>query len=136
MMLGLMRWPSVHWALAGTYASAGPETQASLATVFDGLNLYLGNYVGEFLGEAMLAVFFGLSGVSLLAEARFPRWLGWTGVGFSLLFFIGAFRNVTSAVQIVADLNNNLLPLWMIILGSALLWFSKRGAAPVASGSA
>jgi hypothetical protein len=61
MCLGLMRWPSVHWALAGAYEQAPPAVQASLNVVFDGLNLYLGNYIGEFLGETLLAGFFLLT---------------------------------------------------------------------------
>ncbi|MBL9214393.1 MAG: DUF4386 family protein [Opitutaceae bacterium] len=121
MCLGLMRWPSIHWALAEGYAQGDASTQAGIAAVFHGLNLYLGNYIGEFLGEAMLAAFFFLAGLSLLAERRFPRWLGWTGTGFSVLFLIGALRNVTDAVQGIASLNNSLLPLWMIVLGVALL---------------
>src|SRR6185295_19940586 len=67
MCLGLMRWPSVHWALADAYAQAGLESKAGLAAVFLGLNLYLGNYVGEFLGETCLGVFFLMSGLSLIA---------------------------------------------------------------------
>jgi hypothetical protein len=126
MCLGLMRWPSVHWALSESYSQAGSETKVSVDAVFSGLNLYLGNYIGEFLGETMLAVFFLLTGLSMRAEARFPNWLGWAGVGFSLLFLVGAFRNVTNAVQIVADINNALLPLWMIVMGAALIWSARR----------
>jgi len=125
MCLGLMRWPSVHWALAEIHSQAGPETRNSLEAVFNGLNLYLGNYIGEFFGETALAAFFLLTGFSMLDEQRFPRWLGWSGIVFALLFFVGAFRNVTSAVQPIADANNILLPLWMIILGIAFVWQSR-----------
>lgn len=128
MCLGLMRWPSIHWAMAESYAIAGAEARASLGAVFSGLNLYLGNYIGEFLGETLLALFFGLAGWSMLAEARFPKWLGGVGAAFALLFFVGAFRNVTPAVQSIANLNNSLLPLWMIVLGTALIWYSKKPA--------
>jgi hypothetical protein len=126
MCLGLMRWPSIHWALAGTYAQSGAEAKSSLGAVFTGLNLYLGNYIGEFLGEACLATFFLLAGFSMLEEARFPKWLAWSGVVFALLFFVGAFRNAVPAVQSVADLNNALLPLWMLTLGASLIWYSRR----------
>lgn len=126
MCLGLMRWPSIHWALAEAYSQAGSETRMSLDAVFSGMNLYIGNYIGEFLGETMLAAFFMLSGSSMLAEARFPRWFGWSGVVFAFLFLVGAFRNVTNAVQVVADINNALLPFWMIVMGAGLIWFSGR----------
>lgn len=126
MCLGLMRWPSLHWTLAEAYSQAGSATKGSLEAVFNGMNLYIGNYIGEFLGETTLAAFFLLSGSSMLAEARFPKWLGWSGVVFSFLFLVGAFRNVTTAVQVVADVNNGLLPLWMIVMGTGLIWFSRR----------
>lgn len=129
MCLGLMRWPSIHWAMAEAYSEAGTEARLSLDAVFRGLNVYLGNYIGEFLGEAALALFFLLLGFSMLDEERFPKWLGWAGAGFSLLFLAGAFRNVTSAVQTVADINNGLLPLWMIVVGAALLRYSGPKAA-------
>lgn len=32
----------------------------------------------------------------------------------------GAFRNVTEAVGTVAELNNTLLPIWLVVLGIAL----------------
>ncbi len=126
MCLGLMRWPTLHWALAEAYPNAAAETKGGLDAVFNGMNLYLGNYIGEFLGETMLAAFFFLSGLSLRDEPRWPRWIGWTGIGFSVLFFVGAFRNVTSAVQVVADINNALLPLWLIVLGAMLIWRARR----------
>jgi hypothetical protein len=34
---------------------------------------------------------------------------------------IAAFRNVTSAVSVIANLNNGLLPIWLIVLGILLL---------------
>ena len=126
MCLGLMRWPSVHWALAGAYEQAPPAVQASLNVVFDGLNLYLGNYIGEFLGETLLAGFFLLTAFSMRAEPRYPAWLFLGGSAFALLFFIGAFRNVTASVQAVADLNNVLLPLWMIALGVGMIRHARE----------
>jgi hypothetical protein len=126
MCLGLMRWPSIHWALAEAFAQSGAEAKNSLSAVFVGLNLYLGNYIGEFLGEVCLASFFFLTGLSFVKESRFPNWLGWCGVVFAALFAIGAFRNVSSAVQPFADINNGLLPLWMLALGVSLVWCSRE----------
>jgi hypothetical protein len=112
--------------LAGAYAQSGADTKESLSAVFLGLNLYLGNYVGEFLGEVCLAFFFLIAGLSLVKEPRFPNWLGWCGMAFAVLFVIGAFRNVSPVVQPVADINNGLLPLWMVVLGVSLIWYSRK----------
>lgn len=121
MCLGLMRWPSLHWSLAEAYGPADASAKSAMAALFTGLNLYLGNYIGEFLGEVCLAAFFFLAGLSMHREATFPRWLGWCGILFAVLFLVGAFRNVTGIVQPLADLNNMLLPLWMILLGGSLI---------------
>lgn len=125
MCLGLMRWPSIHWVLAAAYESAGAEARHSIAATFAGLNLYLGNYIGEFLGESCLGLFFLLSAAALRAEPRFPAWLGPGGMAFAVLFLTGAFRNVAPQLQTVADINNYLLPIWMIVLGACVLRFAR-----------
>jgi hypothetical protein len=76
MMLGLMRWPSIHWQLALTWRSAGPAEQAVLAALFDGLNTYLGNYLGEFLDELSVSGFFLLTSVVWLRGPSKHKWIG------------------------------------------------------------
>ena len=125
MMLGLMRWPSVHWELARAWRAAGEGDRLVLAAVFDGLNRYLGNFIGEFVGELSFSVFFVLSGVGLLRHERAPRWLGWWGVATGVLGLIGMWRNVTPAVDAVAAANNYLLPAWMIGFGLWLVIVSR-----------
>lgn len=126
MMLGLMRWPSMHWALAGAWTTAGTEERAALAAVFDGLNLYLGNFVGEFLGELCFSVFFVFSGVGLLRHSPARRGLGAWGIATGVLGLIGMWRNVTPAVALVAAANNYLLPAWMIGFGAWLVMASRK----------
>lgn len=123
LMLGLMRWPSIHWELALAFERAAPAEQAVIASVFDGLNTYLGNYVGEFLGELCFNAFFLLTSFVWLASSR-SRWIGWAGVVTAALGFIGMFRNVTDLVAPVAEVNNYLLPTFMIVLGIALVRWS------------
>ena len=125
MMLGLMRWPSVHWELARAWGPANESDRLVLAAVFDGLNRYLGNFIGEFLGELSFSVFFVLSGVGLLRHERAPRWLSWWGIATGLLGLIGMWRNVTPAVEPVAAVNNYLLPAWMIGFGVWLVIESR-----------
>ena len=121
MMLGLMRWPSVHWHLALAFAHAAPPEQGVLAAVFDGLNAYLGNYIGEFLGELSFSAFFLLTSIVWLQSPRSHKWIGWVGVGTAAFGLVGMFRNVTGAAAPIAALNNYLLPAFMIILGVALV---------------
>jgi hypothetical protein len=129
MMLGLMRWPSVHWHLALAFAQAAPPEQAVLAAVFDGLNTYLGNYIGEFLGELSFSVFFLLTSIAWLQSRRTSSWIGWVGVATAVLGLVGMFRNVTGAVAPIAAVNNYLLPAFMIILGVALVRWPMVDAA-------
>ena len=123
MMLGLMRWPSIHWHLAGAFAQAAPPEQAVIAATFDGLNTYLGNFIGEFLGELGISMFFLLTSFVWLRSAQRARWIGWIGVAAAVAGLIGMFRNVTTIVAPVAALNNYLLPLFMIILGVVFVRF-------------
>jgi uncharacterized protein DUF4386 len=126
MMLGLMRWPSIHWELARAYSDAAAPERATIAVIFAGLNSYLGNYIGEFLGELCFNTFFLLSALVMLRTPAFPRWFGWWGLATAALGLIGMFRNVTGAVAAVADANNYLLPLWMIGFGVALIRYGRR----------
>lgn len=121
MMLGLMRWPSVHWHLAQLHATASPEQRQVIAAVFDGLNTYLGNYIGEFLGELSVSAFFLLSAWTMLRSRTVPAWVAWSGIITAVAGLIGMFRNVSAAVAPVAAINNYLLPLWMVIFGVVLL---------------
>jgi uncharacterized protein DUF4386 len=128
MMLGLLRWPSVHWALAEAYATVQADDRAAIAALFTGLNSYLGNYIGEFLGELSVSLFFLLSSFAMLTPGgRFPRWMGYFGVIVALAGLVGMLRNVTSVVGAVAAVNNYLLPLWMIVFGVALLRYDRAG---------
>lgn len=126
MMLGLLRWPSIHWVLADAYAQGETVERTAIAAVFAGLNSYLGNYIGEFLGELSVSVFFLLSALAMLArDSRFPRWMGYFGVGTAVAGLVGMFRNTTNVVAPIAAVNNYLLPLWMIIFGGGLLRVSR-----------
>jgi hypothetical protein len=120
MMLGLLRWPSINWEIGRTYATASATEQESLDVVFAGLNSYLGVFIGEFVGELALNLFFLLTAYAMLRSPHFPRWLGIGGVLASLIGFAAMFRNATPAVAMVADANNLVLPLWLVILGVAM----------------
>jgi hypothetical protein len=121
MMLGLMRWPSIHWKLAEAYVVADPGQRSVLAALFDGLNVYLGNYLGEFIGELSFSMFFLLSAWAMLRSGFAPRWAAMIGMVTGAAGLVGMFRNITPAVAVIAAINNYLLPIWMIGFGVLLL---------------
>jgi hypothetical protein len=92
MFLGLARWPSVHWQLARAYASSGPDARIAIDAIFLGLNVYLGNYIGEFLGELALNGFFVLVGFAALRSPEVKPWFAYAGIVIGILGAIGAFR--------------------------------------------
>lgn len=121
MTAGLVRWPSIQWELARTWATASSDQQVVLTALFDGLNTMLGRYVGEFFGELMLNLAFVLfSGVAWL-DRQLPRWVSGFGVLAGVVGLVAMWRNVTPAVSLMADANNALLPLWLIVWGIALM---------------
>ena len=130
MLLGLARWPSVHWELARAYAIATPDARGAIDAVFLGLNVYLGNYIGEFLGELALNAFFVLVGAAAFRSTAAGRWFAIGGIAVGVIGWAAAFRNVTSAVAPVAEVNNYLLPLWLVVLGVVLIrWRPASGGA-------
>ena len=128
LMLGLMRWPSIHWRLATAFEHAAAPEREVLAAVFDGLNTYLGNYIGEFLGELSFSVFFLLTSIVWLQAPGRRKWIGWAGLATAVLGLIGMFRNVTSVVAPIAEVNNYLLPAFMIVLGVAFMAWPRHEA--------
>lgn len=122
MMAGLLRWPSLHWQLALAYADASPAAREAISAVFNAANSYLGNFIGEFLGELFLNSFFLCAAIVLtLAAAPARRWLLVAGASASLLGWLAMLRNVIGWVEPIAALNNAVLPIWMLVLGVALV---------------
>lgn len=124
-MLGLMRWPSIHWTLAQSFATSSVEQQVTINTIFQGLNVYLGNYIGEFLGELTMNSWFLTIGLVLISINTKLKYFGYFAILVAVLGFIGGFRNITSMVNIAAEINNYLLPTFLIILGVVLIRTKK-----------
>ncbi len=134
MMAGLLRWPSLHWQLALAYADASPGAREAIAATFAATNSYLGNFVGEFLGELFLNAFFLFTSIALTrAASASSRWLLVVGSSASLLGGLAMLRNATSWVEPIAELNNVVLPIWMLILGVVLLRHRTSASSPAPS---
>ncbi len=125
-MLGLMRWPSIHWILAQSFTTSTDGQKATINAIFQGLNIYLGNYIGEFLGELTMNVWFLTIGMLLFTSKTKLKYFGYFALITAMLGFIGGFRNVTTTASIVAEINNYLLPLFLMSLGITLIKINKE----------
>lgn len=128
LMIGLLRWSTLHWELARFYQGADAGQRLMADAVFAGLNTYLGNYIGEFLGEGFMHGFLLLTALAMLRSAGFPRWMAWAGVAVSMVSLAGLFRNVNAWAASVQDLMDLLMlfPIWLMILGIGLVRFAAR----------
>ncbi len=125
MMIGLLRWPTLHWMLAANWASATDAMQDAMAAQFSTANIYLGNVIGEFVGELFLNAFFLIASLALARQARFA-WLRYAGVVAAAIGWTAMLRNITTMVSLVADANNTVLPVWMLTIGIALIVVATR----------
>jgi hypothetical protein len=80
MTVGLVRWPTVHWELGRAWAGGSDADRAAIVPIFTGLNSFLGTLVGEFVGELLLNLFFGLTAYAMLGSKGYPRWAGMAGL--------------------------------------------------------
>ena len=123
MMVGLLRWPSIQWALAERWSDATTDQRVVFTAIFDGANMYLGTIFGEFIGETMVACWFAAIGVALWRTGRTR--IGVAGIAMGVVAMVSVWRLITTAVAPVSAVNNALLPLWMIVLGG-VLWRGER----------
>ncbi|MCU0624155.1 MAG: DUF4386 family protein [Gemmatimonadaceae bacterium] len=134
MLLGLARWPSVQWRLAEAWPAADAATRVLLAAAFDAANTYLGNWIGEFVGEVSLYGAFVLLGSGLrrvrpgAGVPPWGTWVGWLGLVAGVIGEVAAFRNVTPLVAPAAEAANVLLPGFLIAFGALLLAGGGRRA--------
>jgi Domain of unknown function (DUF4386) len=121
MMLGLVRWPTLQWELARAWASASPGERTVLAATFDGANVMFGRYIGEFFGELFLNASFICFAAMAWTDRRLPRWVSGFGLFAGAVGLVAMWRNVTTVVGPFADVNNLLLPVWLVVWGVALV---------------
>lgn len=125
MTLGLARWSTAQWVLAEAWPLADAAQQASMGTLFDAFNVFLGNAIGEFVGELTLYGSFAGFAVALwkVGAKKMAIFGALTAVGG----WLSMFRNVTDTVQLAADITNLTLPLFLIAFGVLLLRWGRRG---------
>lgn len=132
MTAGLSRWPTLQHGLAERFSVADASERLELARRFDAANFWLGRVTGELIGEVAMSLWFLTTSVAVLRGAGPSRWVGYLGLVSTASMLLAALRNLTSVVAPIAQLNNSLLPIWLIVLGGAL-WGTKAPRAASAS---
>ena len=131
MIVGLARWPSIHDALASRWATASADGREIYAAMFDAANRYLGNLVGELLGELSLAGWFACVGWAL---RRSERRIGGTFVlAAAAIVAVGSLRQLTSAVVPIAGVANVVLPVALLAIAGFMLLAPETRAGSIRS---
>ncbi len=119
MTLGLARWSTAQWSLAISWQLADAAQRVGLAATFDVLNVFLGNGIGEFVGE--LTLYGSFLAFAIALHHNGAKKVAALGAITAVAGWIGMFRNITPSVQLAADVTNVLLPLFLIVFGISLL---------------
>lgn len=124
MTIGLARWSTLQWELAEAFTTASPDMQRTFAATSDALNSFLGNAIGEFVGE--LALYGSFAALALLLHRRGAHLMTGLAAVTALAGWVGMFRNMTPAVDAFAAASNLLLPAFLIAFG---VWLAvgRRG---------
>jgi hypothetical protein len=91
--------------------------------MFDAANRYLGNLIGELLGELVLAGWFLSIGLALRLAER-PRW-GWAMTIAGAIVALGALRQLSSVFDPIAAVSNVVLPIGLFAI-AGLMWRRSR----------
>lgn len=128
MMVGLLRWVSIHQQLAQRWATASSEQREAYAAIFDAANHYLGNLLGELLGELSLASWFACIGFALRRSERQRG--GMLLLVAAAVVALGALRQLIPTLAPVAQLSSSILPLGLFAIAAYMLQNSSPGLAP------
>jgi hypothetical protein len=136
-LIGFLRWVFVVPALAGSYASGDPTTQAAVAAAWMAQHQFGGALLGEHLGQ-LLAIGWSVTVSMLILRSRMlPRWVGWAGLVASVLYLCNQGDILATAVpgfpvfDLAGFIGSSLWAIWLIALGVALLRTRIRRPEPV-----
>jgi hypothetical protein len=126
-LIGFLRWVFVVPALAGSYASGDPTTQAAVAAAWMAQHQFGGALLGEHLGQ-LLAIGWSVTVSMLILRSRMlPRWVGWAGLVASVLYLCNQGDILATAVpgfpvfDLAGFIGSSLWAIWLIVLGLAVL---------------
>ena len=138
-LIGFLRWVFVVPALAGSYVSGDPTTQAAVAAAWTAQHQFGGALLGEHLGQLLVIGWSVTVSLLILRTGMLARWVGWAGLVASVLYLTGQGDILATAIpgfpvwDLGGLLGSTLWGLWVIGLGVALLRTRIRRPEPVAT---
>ena len=122
---GFLRWVFVVPALARSYVTRDATTKAAVEAAWTAQHQFGGALLGEHLGEILAIGWSVAVAVVVLRSGLLPRWVGWSGLATSLLYFLNQGDIMATALP---D-----FPVWDLagLLGSTTwgLWVAALGVA-------
>ncbi|HYW58412.1 MAG TPA: DUF4386 family protein [Polaromonas sp.] len=125
--IGILRWLTVMPQLATAHASADPQGQAVIQTVFRAVTVW-GGGIGELLGVALfMAASLSIAMMGALRLRSTPAWLAGLGLVSAALLFGMFLPTVGIAFPVPIAVSASLVSVWMLAFG---VWVavSKRTA--------
>lgn len=124
--LGILRWFSAMPVLAELYVGGTPDTQATVAAIYDTVNAY-GGAIGEALGVGLFAGMWMLFvAVAMLRTQAFPRWLGIFGLVAAIAVSLQVLELFGMDLGALITVLVAVLHFWMLAAGGYFLMVARR----------
>ena len=131
LMVGLFKWTGVFWGLGEMYNGASAEEQLLIEVAYNHIDFYLGTFIGRYLGEFSLYMFILCTSLAIFRCKRLQNWMAWLGLVAVLFGAMGFLKDISPTSRAFYEVGQVLMftPLWMILIGIALVRFKQPEAA-------
>jgi hypothetical protein len=131
-LVGFLRWVFVVPPLAHTWAAGDPAVRAAAEAAWTAQHQFGGALLGEHLGQVLVIVWSVTVSVVLLRSRLLPAWIGWAGLGASVLYLLNQGDVLATAVpgfpvwDAAGLIGSTAWGLWVAALGVTLRFAPKR----------
>ncbi|MEU8615484.1 DUF4386 domain-containing protein [Actinoplanes sp. NPDC048791] len=131
-LVGFLRWVFVVPPLAHTWAAGDPVVRAATEAAWTAQHQFGGALLGEHLGQVLVIAWSVTVSVVLLRTRLLPAWIGWAGLGASVLYLLNQGDVLATAVpgfpvwDAAGLIGSTAWGLWVAALGVTLRFAPKR----------
>jgi hypothetical protein len=126
-LIGFLRWVFVVPVLAREYVAGDATTQTAVGAAWTAQHQFGGALLGEHLGQLLIIAWSITVSVIILRTRLLPRWLGFFGLGVSLVYLLNQGDILATAVpgfpvwDLAGLIGSTAWGLWVAVLGITLL---------------